>query len=531
MGQVRGPRPPAAVFAAAFAVYAFTAYPTFAPRDSADLARAAITLGVAHPPGYPLYALLGRLWLSLLPWGDACWRLNLLSALAGALAAALLAKACERRGRAAALAAGLAFAFSAPLWKFSLLEEMYSLQAAFMAALLLLSEGERRSFTRRAALSGLLFGLGCVNHQSLVLSLPAWLWLWRGEARRQERPLWDALRAAIPFSAGGLLLDLWVPLRLRDLALGVAVLSRAEYGTLSLSASLARPLSEVFGRLLRHLLAGTAGASSLLAAAAALLGLRAVGRGAPRFGAALLGLSAAAAFALLSRLDPASWLPRTVLETAFIAPAFWLCVAAAEGVADVSRRRPAMAWPVAAALAAWPLAAHATECFHRDDFSAADYARSLRRTIPPGAAAVVRGDTALFSLALTAPDRAVVSELEPDLALRLAALAAQGRALYAVGIPPEELGSSSALCADGVAVARDRRACADRWPLYAIRPGRALSARESYARDPALSYAAAHAAAEKLAKSDDEATRHALAASAWDPDDFRIRLLSGAERR
>jgi len=56
-----------AVFAAAFALYLYCLYPTIAPRDSADMAAAALTLGVAHPPGYPLYALLGRAWLTLLP--------------------------------------------------------------------------------------------------------------------------------------------------------------------------------------------------------------------------------------------------------------------------------------------------------------------------------------------------------------------------------------------------------------------------------------------------------------------------------
>ena len=524
MGRLSRIPPAAAVFALAFVVYAASAYPSFAPRDSADLAHAAITLGVAHPPGYPLYALLGRLWLAVMPFGDAAWRLNLLSALAGALAASLLARACERHGRAAAWAGGLAFAFCAPLWKFSLLEEMYSLHAAFIAGLLLLADGERRTFTRRAALTGLLFGLGCVNHQSLVLSAPAWLWLWRGEARRHGLTLGSALRAAIPFSAGGLLLDLWVPLRLHDLGLGLAVLSRAEYGTLTLTGSLARPIFQVAGPLLGYFMAGVSSASSWATALASLAGLRAL-RGSPRFGAVLLGLGASAAFVLLSRLDPSSWLSRTVLETAFLAPAFWLCAAAAAGVAALERLRPALALPAALALGACALAVNLPDASHRDDFSAVDYARSLRRTLPPGAAAVVRGDTALFSLKLTAPDRSAVSDLEPDLGPRMAALAAEGRPLFAVGLPIEELGSVKSLCADGAAVARDRADCGDRWPLYAIRMGGALTRRESYARDPALSYAAAHAAAEKLAKTDAEA------ASAWDPEDFRIRLLSGDERR
>ena len=59
-----------------FAVYAYTAYPTVAPRDSADLAAAALTVSPAHPPGYPLYILLGKAWVDLVPWGEPAYRLN-----------------------------------------------------------------------------------------------------------------------------------------------------------------------------------------------------------------------------------------------------------------------------------------------------------------------------------------------------------------------------------------------------------------------------------------------------------------------
>ncbi|MDE2491631.1 MAG: DUF2723 domain-containing protein, partial [Elusimicrobia bacterium] len=174
-----------AVLAAAFSFYLGGAYPAIAPRDSADLASTAMTLGVAHPPGYPLYSLLGRGWLTLLPWGNPAYRLNVLSALAGAAAVAMLFALVRRHaGTAGALAAAAVWTLSAPLWKFSLLEEMYSLHALFAVSLLALAEGERESVFRRARLSGLLLGLGLVNHQSLLLLVPALAWLWRGEAAR-----------------------------------------------------------------------------------------------------------------------------------------------------------------------------------------------------------------------------------------------------------------------------------------------------------------------------------------------------------
>ncbi len=141
-----------AVFAAAFSLYLGCLYPAIAPRDSADMAATAMTLGVAHPPGYPFYSLLGHAWLDLCPWGNPAYRLNVLSALAAAAAAAVLFALVRRRaGLLGGLTAAAFWAMSAPLWKFSLLEEKYSLHALFAVALLALAEGERETVFRASA--------------------------------------------------------------------------------------------------------------------------------------------------------------------------------------------------------------------------------------------------------------------------------------------------------------------------------------------------------------------------------------------
>ncbi len=56
--------------------------------DSGELIHAAYRLDIPHPPGYPLYALIGRLF-TLLPFGSIAFRLSLFSA-AGAVASVLL---------------------------------------------------------------------------------------------------------------------------------------------------------------------------------------------------------------------------------------------------------------------------------------------------------------------------------------------------------------------------------------------------------------------------------------------------------
>ncbi|OXB57949.1 hypothetical protein ASZ78_009356 [Callipepla squamata] len=79
-----------AVGAAVVAVYAGTLQPALPGGDAGELITAAYELGVAHPPGYPLFTLLAGLAMRLLPGGSAAGRVNLLGAVLGAAAAALL---------------------------------------------------------------------------------------------------------------------------------------------------------------------------------------------------------------------------------------------------------------------------------------------------------------------------------------------------------------------------------------------------------------------------------------------------------
>src|SRR5690349_15736440 len=48
--------------------------------DSAEFQHAAAHLDIVHPTGYPLYLLLARIWISLVPFGEVAWRVNLWSA-------------------------------------------------------------------------------------------------------------------------------------------------------------------------------------------------------------------------------------------------------------------------------------------------------------------------------------------------------------------------------------------------------------------------------------------------------------------
>ena len=58
--------------------------------DPTEYTMIASILGIAHPPGYAFITVLGKLFQTLIPLGDIPWRMHLLSAVGGTVAAACL---------------------------------------------------------------------------------------------------------------------------------------------------------------------------------------------------------------------------------------------------------------------------------------------------------------------------------------------------------------------------------------------------------------------------------------------------------
>ncbi len=67
--------------------YVITLAPTVTFWDAGEFIAAAKTLGIPHPPGTPLFVLIGHVWGTLLPFGEFAQRTNLLSATLSALGA------------------------------------------------------------------------------------------------------------------------------------------------------------------------------------------------------------------------------------------------------------------------------------------------------------------------------------------------------------------------------------------------------------------------------------------------------------
>ncbi len=148
-------------------------------------------LGVAHNPGYPLYVLLTHP-IALLPIGSLPYRINLFSAVCGALAVALVFLVARRLGcgRPASLVASLGLAFGQVFWSQAVIAEVYTMHAALVAGALLGMLEWGRSHRPSAYYAGVAaLAAGFAHHTTIVAFLPAMVvYAWLTDRRFLLRP-------------------------------------------------------------------------------------------------------------------------------------------------------------------------------------------------------------------------------------------------------------------------------------------------------------------------------------------------------
>jgi len=198
----------------ALVIYLWTVAPTVTAEDSGELITSAYTLGIAHPPGYPLWCILGKVF-TYLPFGTIAWRVNLLSAVLGAISAGVLSLIAYRfTGRfAISLIAGLVFAFSRDFWSQCVITEVYTLNTLFVLLILfLLFRYEDTWKTRWLYLASFALGLGLTNHSTLgPLGIFFAGWLFMRHLRLLLRPL--LLVNLLAAFLLGLAIVLYLPIR------------------------------------------------------------------------------------------------------------------------------------------------------------------------------------------------------------------------------------------------------------------------------------------------------------------------------
>ncbi len=155
-----------------FVVYLRTLCPSTYLGDSGEIANAITTGGIVHPPGYPLFSVLGKLALWLIPVGEPAYRIGCVTAAAAAAATAVLfalarEAGCSRAG--AWFAAGL-LGGSYTFWSQSVRVEVYSLHVLLSLLLLVGAARYHRTGARRDLLiAAAATALGLAHHLTIVL--------------------------------------------------------------------------------------------------------------------------------------------------------------------------------------------------------------------------------------------------------------------------------------------------------------------------------------------------------------------------
>ena len=203
------------------ALYAFTLRTSIEWRDAPEFADVAYTLGIAHPPGSPTYALLGKL-ASLLPLGALAVRVHLLSATCavGALALCVAStEAIHRRLGGSPLAGRLGGVLAATLlgvgptfWHYATHSEVYA-AFVFVTALLLFVaiRWEETSDARILYVGALLFGLSGGVHGTSIFFAPALAFLVLSRLRQPSAGI--TLGRAALFGLLGASVFIYLPIR------------------------------------------------------------------------------------------------------------------------------------------------------------------------------------------------------------------------------------------------------------------------------------------------------------------------------
>ncbi len=182
--------------------------------DCGEFIACAYILGIPHPPGAALFVMMGRV-VSLIPFGDTAFLLNLFSSVASALAVGFFALALARVLRringhektaidAVAIYAGvvlgsLAVAFGSTYWFNAVEAEVYGLALLLIAILVWLTlvwiERPRTPEGNRIlVLQVLLLFLAATNHmQAFLPILPIFLLFFLADRARLKNPVFWAV--------------------------------------------------------------------------------------------------------------------------------------------------------------------------------------------------------------------------------------------------------------------------------------------------------------------------------------------------
>jgi len=147
--------------------------------DSAEFALTATTWSIPHPPGYPFYSLIINI-ISKIPLFSTPWRVALVSNAGAVITAFFVYKllTLQSVSKVIAFLSGLLFMILFPVWHYSLIPEVFTINTALVAATTYCLFNFRKSNNiRYVYIATLLIGLSVAHHHTFVLFIPGWIFI------------------------------------------------------------------------------------------------------------------------------------------------------------------------------------------------------------------------------------------------------------------------------------------------------------------------------------------------------------------
>lgn len=180
-------------FIATLVVYSMTVQPNVPFWDCGEFTAAATWQQVPHPPGAPLFLIIGRLFQIIIPFGDLGWRVNMVSVVATSLTSLLLyiiiVKTIMNYRKnpvediadslmvyGAALVGALAYSFSDTVWFNGVESEVYAMSTLFTAVVVYLmmrwnEEADNPGHEKYLLLIAYIVGLSTGVHLLAILTV------------------------------------------------------------------------------------------------------------------------------------------------------------------------------------------------------------------------------------------------------------------------------------------------------------------------------------------------------------------------
>ncbi|HAW49491.1 TPA: hypothetical protein DCX16_00860 [bacterium] len=165
-----------------FFVYLLSLSPTISFRDSGELITSSWTLGISHPPGYPLFNILGKLFMTIIPIGEIAFRMNLLSSIAASTTAILIffivKTILPKNNFLFPIFSAFTLAFLPLFWEHSVISEKYILNCLFFSLIVfLLVKLEKYHSRFYLYLFSFFLGLSFTHHFQTIFIVPASIFL------------------------------------------------------------------------------------------------------------------------------------------------------------------------------------------------------------------------------------------------------------------------------------------------------------------------------------------------------------------